>query len=125
MSDDLRGVVVAHGQLAEALVHEAEQISGLRGILNAVSNAGRGREEIAQQVEQAVGRGPAVIFVDMPCGSCFFAAMHLARNRPDIRVVTGVNLPMLLDFAHHRELPPADGAERFSEKGHDAIRRQP
>lgn len=123
MSELVRGVVVAHGALASALVLEAERISGQVGVLSAVSNSNCGREDIEQRVAEATGEGPAVVFVDMPCGSCFFAAMRVARTRPDIRVVTGVNLPMLLDFVHNRTLPPVEGAARAAGKGTDAIRQ--
>jgi mannose/fructose-specific phosphotransferase system component IIA len=115
--------VVAHGDLAAALVQEAERISGVTGVLVPVSNAGCGREEIKRRVESAVADAPAVLFVDMPCGSCFFAAMRMARERSDVRVVTGVNLPMLLDFVHHRALPAGDGAARAVGKGTEAIRQ--
>lgn len=123
MSEPARGVVVAHGALAAALVGEAERIGGECGVLSPVSNSECGPEEIERRIAGAAGPGPAVIFVDMPCGSCFFAAMRTARSRADIRVVTGVNLPMLLDFMHHRTLPPADGAARAADKGSEAIRR--
>jgi mannose/fructose-specific phosphotransferase system component IIA len=123
MSEGVRGVVIAHGSLAAALVGEAERISGERGALLPVSNDDCGREEIEARVAAAIGPGAAVIFVDMPCGSCFLAAMKQTRNRPDVRVVTGVNLPMLLDFVHNRTLPPADGAARAAGKGTDAIRQ--
>jgi mannose/fructose-specific phosphotransferase system component IIA len=123
MSDDVRGIVVAHGSLAAALVQEAERISGLTGVLKAVSNSGCGREDIERGISEAAHGGSAVIFVDMPCGSCFFAAMRVSRERSDVRVVTGVNLPMLLDFVHNRSLPPVDGAARAADKGTDAIRK--
>ena len=122
MSEANRGIVVAHGTLAQALVEEAERITGQRGVLLAVSNSGGDRAEIERRVEAAVGDGPAVVFVDMPCGSCFFAAMRMERTRPDVRVVTGTNLPMLLDFLSHQALPPVEGAARAVSKGHDAIR---
>jgi mannose PTS system EIIA component len=123
MSESVRGVVVAHGALASALVQEAERISGQTGVLTAVSNSGCGREEIERGVAEAVREGPAVVFVDMPCGSCFFAAMRVSRERSDVRVVTGVNLPMLLDFVLNRSLPSVDGAARAADKGTDAIRK--
>ncbi|MDH4131877.1 MAG: hypothetical protein OEW17_01795 [Gemmatimonadota bacterium] len=122
MSDASRGVVVAHGVLAQALVDEAERITGQRGALVAVSNSGGDRAEIERRVEAAVGDGPAVIFVDMPCGSCFIASMRMERERKDVRVVTGTNLPMLLDFLSHQAMPPVEGAARAASKGHDAIR---
>lgn len=123
MSDGMRGVVVAHGGLAAALVEAAERIGGAAGALVAVSNTECGRDEIERRVTEAVGDGPAVVFVDMPCGSCFFAAMQLGRAREGVRVVTGVNLPMLLDFVNHQALPPAESAGRAAGKGVDAIRQ--
>lgn len=123
MSELARGVVVAHGALAAALVGEVERISGELGVLAPVSNSECGPEDIERRLLEATGDGPTVLFVDMPCGSCFFAAMRTARNHPNIRVVTGVNLPMLLDFVSHRTLPPADGAARAADKGSDAIRK--
>ncbi len=123
MSDGLRGIVVAHGGLAQALVEEAERISGQRGVLVPVSNQGGSREDIETRIATAVGGQPGVIFVDMPCGSCFFAAMHLAKVDTAVKVVTGVNLPMLLDFVYNHALPPEQGAERAAVKGHDAIRK--
>lgn len=123
MSDALRGVVVAHGSLASALVQEAERISGQTGVLRAVSNEAGGADEIQRRIADAIGGEPSVVFVDMPCGSCFFAAMHLARQAGGVRVVTGVNLPMLLDFLNNRTLPPEEGAARAAVKGTDAIRK--
>jgi PTS system N-acetylgalactosamine-specific IIA component len=122
MSEPNLGIVVAHGGLAHALVEEAERITGRRGLLLPVSNTGGDRAEIERRVAEAVGTRPAVIFVDMPCGSCFLAAMRLGHSRPDVRVVTGTNLPMLLDFLSHQAMPPAEGAARAASKGLDAIR---
>jgi len=122
MSEAARGVVIAHGGLAAALVEAAERIGGAGEGLIAVSNEECGREEIAARIAAAAGTGSAVLFVDMPCGSCFFAAMHFARGREQVRVVTGVNLPMLLDFMNHPTLPPAESALRATAKGTEAIR---
>jgi len=122
MSEPARGVVIAHEALAQALVEAAERIGGEPGVLVAVSNTGLGPEEIAGLVAAAAGPGPAVLFVDMPCGSCFFAAMKLERARSDVRVVTGVNLPMLLDFVHNRALSPVEIVARVADKGTDSIR---
>ncbi|HXG44283.1 MAG TPA: hypothetical protein VNJ71_05920 [Gemmatimonadales bacterium] len=122
MSEPLAGVVIAHGSLAEALVREVERISGVTGALRAVSNTGLGAPELEERLRNTVGEGPAVLFVDMPCGSCFFAAMRLERTLPGVRVVTGVNLPMLLDFVNNRSLVPPESAARCATKGSDAIR---
>ncbi len=117
MSEAVRGVVVSHGGVAASLIAAAEEISGIRGVLYAVSNSGLGRDALEQAVLQAVDGRPAVIFVDLPSGSCLFAAMRQLPTHPELRVVTGVNLVMLLDFLFHREQSPEDVARRAAESG--------
>jgi len=117
MSEGVRGVVVSHGGVAAALIAAAEEISGIRGALTAVSNSGMSREVLEQAVLQAVDGQPAVIFVDLPSGSCLFAAMRHLPAHPDLRVVTGVNLVMLLEFLFHRERSPDEVARRAADSG--------
>ena len=117
MTGVLRGIVVGHGGLAQALVGAAEEISGVRGSLVAVSNSGLGREQLEQTVIEAVGDGPVILFVDLPSGSCHFAAMRRLAQRSDLRVVTGVNLVMLLEFLFHLNESPAEVARRVAQAG--------
>jgi mannose/fructose-specific phosphotransferase system component IIA len=63
-----------------------------------------------------------VVFVDMASGSCLFAVLRRLRERPDVSVVTGVNLAMLLDFVFHRDITPGAAAARAVEIGEKAIR---
>jgi mannose/fructose-specific phosphotransferase system component IIA len=122
MSDELKGVVVCHGSLAKALVDAAEQISGIHGALTPVSNTGCDRDLIEQRIAAATNGAPAVVFVDMPSGSCLFGALQRRRLESNIEVVTGVNLAMLVDFVFHRGLPVAEAARRAALAGEKAIR---
>jgi mannose/fructose-specific phosphotransferase system component IIA len=121
MSDELLGVVVCHGTLAGALVQAAEQISGIQGALVAVSNTGCDRETLEQRVLSAVNGQPAVVFVDLASGSCSFAVLKRLRGEPSVKVVTGVNLAMLVDFVFHRSLSPGDAATRVVAVGEKSI----
>jgi mannose/fructose-specific phosphotransferase system component IIA len=121
MSGELRGVVVGHGGVGAALVAAAEEITGIHGVLAAVSNAGADRDGLEERVVDAVGDRAAIVFVDMPSGSCMIAAMRRLALRPDIKVVTGVNLAMLLDFLFHRDEPVAEVARRAAESGAKSI----
>jgi mannose/fructose-specific phosphotransferase system component IIA len=121
MSDELLGVVVCHGPLAGALVQAAEQISGIQGALVPVSNTGCDRETLEQRVLKAVDGKPAVVFVDLASGSCSIAVLKRLRGQPSVKVVTGVNLAMLVDFVFHRSLSPGDAAARVVAAGEKSI----
>src|SRR4051812_14531367 len=98
----LTGVVVCHGALAAAFVSAVENISGVTGALVAVSNNDCDRGLLERRISEAVGDRSAVIFVDMAAGSCLFAALKRVRAQEGVKVVTGVNLAMLVDFVFHR-----------------------
>ena len=122
MSEELRGVVVCHGPMAGALVQAAEQISGVDAALTPVSNTGCDRDTLEQRVLAAVDQHPAVVFVDMASGSCLIAVLKRLRADPSVRVVTGVNLAMLVDFVFHRSLSPEEAASRALAVGQASIR---
>ena len=122
MSEPVRGLVVSHASLAEGMVRSVRQIAGVgEEALSAVSNEGCGPEVLQKKVSDAMGGGPGIVFTDMPSGSCAMAARRLTADRADVAVVCGVNLPMLLDFVFHRDLPLPELVERLVSKGKSAI----
>lgn len=120
-NDELRGVVVAHGDVASALIEAVRRITGVDDALTAVSNEGLGAERLREKVLDACVPGPAVAFVDMAAGSCAMAGLGVRRTETDVAVVTGVNLPMLVDFVFNRHLPIDDLVSRLVEKGKGAV----
>jgi mannose/fructose-specific phosphotransferase system component IIA len=119
---ELQGVVVCHGALAGALVEAAEQISGVRGVLKPVSNTGCDRGALEERILAAVGDRDTVVFVDMAAGSCLIAVLARLRERPNVKVVTGVNLAMLVDFVFHLGQAPDAAASRAATAGERAIK---
>ena len=63
-----------------------------------------------------------MVFVDLASGSCLIATLARLRGRPDVKVVTGVNLPMLVDFVFHLEQTPDEAAERAVSAAFRAIK---
>ncbi len=117
-----RGVVVAHGGLAEGLVDAVRQIAGVTPEeLVGVPNRGLGCEDLCARTRDALAPARNVIFTDLPSGSCHLAAMIVVRELPEIPVVTGVNLPMLLDFVFNRGLGFDELVPRLAEKARGAI----
>jgi len=122
---EVAGVVVAHASLAGALVAAAERISGIEGGLVPISNENRTPENLLEAVTRAIDGRPAILFTDLGSGSCGFVCRSIGRTRTDVAVVTGVNLPMLLDFLFHRELSPLELSLRVAEKGRADARAYP
>jgi mannose/fructose-specific phosphotransferase system component IIA len=122
MSEPLRGVVVTHGGVAQALVDAVSRITGLGDALVAVTNEGCDREALAARLAAAVGQAPAVVFVDLPSGSCLLASARYLRTHGDVAIVSGVNLPMLVDFVYNRDVPPDAAAARAVATAARAVR---
>ncbi len=117
------GIVVGHGEMARGLVDAVRRIAGESAEgLSAVSNDGKGPDELRAALDEAAGAGPVVVFVDLESGSCGLAAAYTCRAKTERAVVCGVNLPMLLDFVFHRDLPLEELVARVVEKGRSAIR---
>jgi PTS system mannose-specific IIA component len=112
---------VCHGRLAEAMIDAAQRISGVEDALVPVSNAECNRGQIEQRIADAVGNGPSMVFTDMASGSCLTSALSLARRQAEVRVVTGVNLAMLIEFLFHRDLPLDEIAAKVRTTGQNAI----
>ena len=124
MSEGVRGVVVAHGPMATAMVDAVRRIAGGQAdALVPLSNEGKSPQALKFDLDEVIGDAPAVVFVDLRAGSCGMAALSSCRSRAERVVVTGVNLPMLLDFVFHRELPLEELVDRVLTCGQQAIAR--
>jgi mannose/fructose-specific phosphotransferase system component IIA len=122
----VRGIVVAHAELAEALIRAVERIAGPSdGALVSLSNEGLGPEGIRKRLEELIGDGPAVVFTDLREGSCGLAARQVCVGRANHVVVTGANLPLLLDFVMKRHLPIDQLVTRLVDRGRNAISAMP
>ena len=124
MSDSaaLRGIIVAHGDMAHGLVTAVRHITGAEeGVLVPITNRECSPDELSGRITAALEGGPAIVFTDLQTGSCGFAARRLTRDRDDIAVIGGVNLPLLVDFVMHRDMEPAALVERLIEKGRGSI----
>ena len=119
----MRGVVVSHGSLAEAMVAAVRRIAGDGAdALIPVSNEGKGPDDLQSEILEAVKGGPAVVFTDLGAGSCTLAARMTCKDSASLAVITGVNLPMLLDFVFHQEMEFSELLPRLEEKARAGIR---
>ncbi len=122
----LRGLIVTHGELGRVLVATAERIVGTAGGLEILSNEGHSRESLTRAVEERLerwGGEPGLLLTDVPGGSCTQAALSRLPRFPQVFAVSGVNLPMLVDFLAQRErFGAAEMASRLETRGRAAVR---
>ena len=122
MSEGVRGLIITHADLGEAMVAAVRKIAGVDGnVLQAISNEERGPADLVAEIEAKAGGDAVVLFTDMPAGSCGFAARRVQAGRPRTGLVCGANLPLLLDFVFHRTLPLPDLVARLVATGREGI----
>lgn len=119
----IRGIVVAHSELASALIGAVERIAGNDGEpLVALSNEGLGPQAIRERLDELAGDDSVIVFADLREGSCGLAARQVCMGSgPRRALVTGVNLPMLLDFVMKRHLPMEELVPRLVDRGRSSI----
>jgi mannose/fructose-specific phosphotransferase system component IIA len=119
---EVKGVLVTHGAMSFGMVDAVKKIAGIPdGVIVAVSNEGKGVDELVRAVVEVAGDDPVIIFTDLQTGSCALAARFACRQPENRRILFGVNLPMLIDFVFHRTLPLDDLTQRLIAKGREAI----
>ena len=106
------GIIVTHGNLGDELLRTAKRVFGEFGDCYALSNEGKSTQGLTRELRAVVDsvRGQdCIIFVDFVGGSCSHACLsELSRQggRPEVPIIAGVNLPMLLAFLNKRDKVP-------------------
>ena len=116
--DKPKAIVVGHGEFSAGLVSAVGQICGLADKLVVLSNTGMAPGDIEAAIRSELVRtGAKVIFTDLPGGSGTIAARRIAKEKPDLVLVTGVNLATLLDFVFNAAGTPEEAARAAAERG--------
>ena len=125
----LKALIVAHGELSSALLHTVEQLAGPQPDVRTLSNEGCDLPALLAKIQAAaaeLGPGPVVVFADLFGGSCAQATRAALLHQPDWRLVTGVNVPMLVNFFQNRDRLGLDEAiEALVARGRDGVKSFP
>jgi mannose/fructose/sorbose-specific phosphotransferase system IIA component len=132
MTDDqvLPVLLVGHGPLASGLLGAIEMIAGPQERLEVVQLQPEDDiEGVSSRVESALQKlgvaedGEAIIFADLFGAAPANAAASLLRHRPNIEIVAGMNLPMLLESLLGREgVSARELAQSAVEAGRESVR---
>jgi len=121
-------VVVTHGCVCGDLVSAAEAIVGeLEDVISVPTDAQELAPAIQQRVSEAVAaadRGGGILILTDLHGSTPANACIAQLQRPDVEVLFGVNLPMLIKLStcDRRALRPHELGELLRDTGRRSIR---
>ena len=98
---NITGIIVTHGQLGEELIRTASLILGEVEDCYALSGSDLGDEKVIESIHNILEENQAdraVVLVDYFGGSCGASCVKATRGLEGVKVISGVNLPILLDF---------------------------
>jgi mannose PTS system EIIA component len=117
-------VLVTHADLGAALLRAAQQVYGPVTDVDCLSNSELSRAGLERAIRERVAGWThgGLVLTDFPGGSCQQCGLLAARGNAEIVVVTGVNLPGLLDYLHNRDrYPVAELAERLVTRARNSV----
>ena len=104
-------LLLSHGEMANGMRHSLHflygQAEGLRALCLYPEHSPEDFDKMLLEAVAEVDQGEGVlILTDINGGTPANRALMLAASRPDVEVITGMNLPLLLVAVNIRELYP-------------------
>jgi len=125
MGGEVLGIVVTHGSFGKELIRTAEGIVGPQQGVEIITNTGASLQGLSEDVRSLIAKhqhSTFYLFVDLMGGSCGFVCQEVRRQAPGAVIFSGVNLPMILEFFHHRNRGgDSELRERLLTRGRDGI----
>ena len=121
-------ILCTHGGLAQALIDTARTVLGSVEGCHAVSNEQKSPRALREELEGIVAAGGSdtafIVFVDFFGGSCCHTCIGLEQDHANVRLISGVNLPMLLAFLNKRaEVPFEHLPAEIVSRGHNSVKQ--
>ena len=93
--------IIAHEDVAEALLGGVQRIIGRQKSVVTLTNKEDSLPMLAQKMEKHISEAytdSIVCFTDLKGGSCWTVANMVKKKYPQLVVISGVNLPMLITY---------------------------
>jgi PTS system mannose-specific IIA component len=119
-------VLVTHGRLAEEFVAAMEHVVGPQDQIQAIcigadDDMEQRRNDILAATDEADSGDGVIVLTDMFGGTPSNLSISI-MDRPNVEVIAGVNLPMLIKLASARQdLSIAEAVEQAQESGRKYI----
>lgn len=100
------GIIICHGQLAFELINTTKKLLGDAKHVHPFSSDFLAPETLYNQVAETIkenGFENSIIMVDLRGGNCWKVAKLLNNEFPELKLLSGVNIPMLISFVSKRD----------------------
>lgn len=121
------GIILSgHAEFASGLNSSIQLIAGKQDNFEIVDfSEGMSSEDLHQSLQAAIeiveqGQG-TVIFTDIPGGTPFNQSVILSTKKEKVKVITGTNLPALLDGSFSRDLSLDEFIEKILDSGKSGL----
>lgn len=118
-------ILVSHENLSLCMAEALSKITGETAFITPISSKGitpgQLEHDITRAIESMRDAGGIILFTDLHGGSCALVCSRIQRKYPEIAVITGVNLPVLIEYVFHREKPLGEILDRLVKKGREGI----
>lgn len=114
-----KGIVICHARLAFELTNTLKKLFGKVDGLYSFSNDQLALEEITKRILDFIKKekiNNLIVMVDLQGGNCWKIGKMLCREYPSTKLLSGVNIPMLVSFVNKREKLPVHELGRILEK---------
>lgn len=104
----INAIFVTHGPIGDAIIEAIKGIIGIEDGMFALNVMNMSAEEIYQRIA-ALANAPEnkdeglLILASLKGGSCWNVSASIAGTHSNVKVISGVNLPMALSFVTKRE----------------------
>ncbi|AZZ61119.1 PTS sugar transporter subunit IIA [Oenococcus sp. UCMA 16435] len=119
-------ILVSHGPLSSAILQSAEMIVGkIKGVTALSLTPDMSPNELQQKIEAEISKISAdeqiVVALDLLGGTPANVTTKILAAYPQINVLTGMNLPMIIEFANQQLLGGKLNFSQLLSMGQDGV----
>ncbi|MBC6342355.1 PTS sugar transporter subunit IIA [Lactobacillus kimbladii] len=120
-------IICTHGNSAPELLKSAEMICGKQENCQTVNfKEGESLEQLKSEISEKISQLKGTVFclTDLKGGTPFNTLVSLLKSNPEMEIITGVNIPMLLElFINRSQLEKEELLSGITEAGKTGIYR--
>ncbi|RXT30715.1 hypothetical protein BVJ53_00425 [Lacticaseibacillus chiayiensis] len=118
-------ILLSHGRFAEEILKSAEMILGNLDNFTALGlQPSEGPDQLAERVKKLIdssGDPDKLIIVDLLGGTPSNVAISMMAQNPDLRVLSGLNLPMILAIVNQTLLGQKPSNQEIIQAGQQGV----